>query len=69
MGSGVGAGGRGGRETRGTSPGGGVLGLDVVGALGSFESPGGSGLGKEEIGTKSTYLGFQVLVQSLQYHN
>ena len=49
---------RGRGETRGTSPGGSILGFDVVKVLGSFKSLGGGGLGEDEIGMKCTYLDF-----------
>ena len=42
----------------GPSSGGGVLGLDVMGSLGSLKSPGGSSLGEDEIGMDLTYLCF-----------
>ena len=62
----VGMGGRRGGELRGTSPGGGVLGFDVVGALGSFQSPGGSGLGEDKVILQLRNLGLIYLVLSFQ---
>ena len=52
-------------ELRGPGLVGGILGFNVVGVLGSFKSPSGGCLGKDEIGLEFTYLSLIHLVLSL----
>ena len=54
-----------GGESRGTSPGGGILGFNFMGAFGSFKSLGGHCLGKVVVSLKLTYLSLVDLILSL----